>query len=248
MSQCCSEIEGAFLVNSFADVRPHQSVVTVANEAVAMPLQIRHGTSANIHQCVMCAYIVLHQAYVCGNGCVIQHKHGLWASSRNTSKQWSVLAVCPVNVFWACYLGSISASIANTTIGSKQYPSKQQQLYSPRCCASGLSAPAMLFTTSQTTRLLTTLHPSITPKCSLPACSEQGTVQRCTHGAASLCMSCGAHWPEHELICTDIAASIAQDSWLQTVAICQIWSDCTTLHKVHCRVGEATYQQVYARQ
>ena len=39
MSQCCSEIDGAFFVNNFADVRPHHKVVTVANTAVTMPLQ-----------------------------------------------------------------------------------------------------------------------------------------------------------------------------------------------------------------
>ena len=66
----------------------------------------------------------------------------------------------------------INARRAKTIIGNKQYPSKQQQLYRPRDCDSGLSAPAILLTTSQTTMLLTTLQPKITPKCSLPVCGH----------------------------------------------------------------------------
>ena len=69
----------------------------------------------------------------------------------------------------------ISARRAKTIIGNKQYPSKQQQLYRPRDCDSGLSAPAILLTTSQTTMLLTTLQPKITPKCSLPVCRHMAS-------------------------------------------------------------------------
>ena len=147
-----------------------------------------------------------------------------------------------------CHLGMINASIAKPTIGRRQYPSKQQQLYNPRCCESGLSAPAMLLTTSQTTRLLTTLQPSITPKCSLPACSHDTPCCQCCHVRAVLC---GA---AYKLRCQMTCMNITDDGCnsVQTLVVCVegLQMSCLLLLSVNKLASndKPSHQQIYTCQ
>lgn len=60
------------------------------------------------------------------------------------------------------------------SMGSRQYPSRQQQSYMPGAACPGPPGPAMLDTTNHTAALPTTDHPRITPKCSFPVCMHTG--------------------------------------------------------------------------